>query len=125
MHSVHYLINHPVALCESPFACEPIDGVQLRDNFENHDSNRVFPKDKVVFKIIIYKKGNAKNHNIELMKNLGYFQDVNLKPIGKNHFLLSYAILDGYTRPRFDQDIISALEQIQSLHKQNLVHGDN
>ena len=120
--SVHYLIKNPVALRESPFACEPIKGVELRDNFEGYDSNRVFLKDGVVYKI--YEEGNAKNHNEELLKELNYFQDVKLQPIGRNHFLLSYVMLVGNTKPQFTKDIISALERIEYLHGKKLVHGD-
>jgi hypothetical protein len=120
--SVHYLIDNPVAVRQSPFACEPIRGIELRDNFSHHPSNRVFLKDGMVYKI--YEKGDVKQHNADLMRNLGYFENLNLELVGKNHFLLSYTMLQGNTKPRFDVEIASALHQIGELHKQGLVHGD-
>ena len=59
------------------------------------------------------------------MKLLGYYENLNLQVVGKNHTLLSYTVFSGVLeKPVFLNHIDSALDWIAELHKRELVHGD-
>ena len=119
--AVHWRINNPVRYSKRPLACEPIFGVELRDNFELHPSDRVFYNKKTVYKIYT---GDHRKPNSDLMVQLGYFNDVSLLSIGKTHQLLSYTALLGELEPTNLEQIEAVKSIIEELHKQKLVHAD-
>lgn len=101
-----------------------MSGITLRDNFDGHDSTRVFLCDDTAYKFYNEEDPNKKSHNFALMKKLGYFNKLQLTEIGKHFRLLSYAAIHGSPVPCHRKEISSALDIIAILHEQNLVHGD-
>ena len=121
--AVHWLLKNKND-SNAPLACNPTKQLILRDNFAKHPSDRVFCDVKTVYKI--YNTTNrTKLPNLELMKHLGYFANLNLQQIGKNHQLLSYQMLKGNLTPVSIKQIYSAAQIIENIHKFNAtVHGD-
>ncbi len=122
--AVHWRIENPGPHSQQPLACEPIRGLELRDIFKSHPSNRVFfsSEKKTVYKI--YKVGDHKKPNYDLMRQLGYFKNLELQRIGKTYQLLSYTVLQGNMEPYNIEQIQAAKSKIARLHKENLVHAD-
>ena len=120
--AVHYRIDNSGNPSKIPFACQPMTHIELRDNFANHDSTRVFLSDRTVYKF--YTKGDHKCHNHDIMERLGYFDNLRVTDIGRHHFLLSYSVLLGSVAPSTPKQISSVLKWIAVLHKNQLVHGD-
>lgn len=122
--AVHWRIDNPGLCSTQPLTCEPIQGLELRDNFGSHLSNRVFfnAEKKTVYKI--YEVGNHKKPNFNLMLKLNYFENLKLQDIGVTHHLLSYTILRGVMEPNNIEQIKDAKRLIAKLHQEKLVHAD-
>lgn len=120
--AVHYSIDNQETLRSVPFGCKPNEDIELRDQFHNHASQRVFMHYRKVYKF--YKNGDPKSHNYKLMKDLGYFENLELKKIGRNFTVLIYTIIEGSTVPLSYKHIAMAKVSISRLHSLGLVHGD-
>lgn len=62
--------------------------------FEDHDSNRVFLHGSKAYKF--YQKEDAKHHNFQLMKYLGYFENLDLSEVGW-WYILQGTVQEGST----------------------------
>lgn len=122
--AIQWLMDNPQLPRKSTFACEPIMGLVLRNNFEDHPSKRVFYDEckERVYKF--YCCDNHKQHNFAVMQQMGYFEDLTLQPIGKRHHLLSYKYIPGRIIPIYRKHIDMARECLHNLHALNFVHAD-
>lgn len=74
---------------------------------------------------IVNKIRIKKTPNMDLMEQFGYYKNLKLQDVGKNHTLLSYTVFSGVREwPLFWNQIDSTLDSIAALHKLEFVHGD-
>lgn len=100
----------------------------LTEHITTHFSERVFFHDDKVYKFDkiykFYEKNDAKVHNAELMKSLGYFKDVEVKVLSDEFTLCSYKYIQGSLEPAFIQQIYAIAKIVEAIHAQQMVHAD-
>ena len=119
--AVHWLLNNEQNSSLPP-GCSPLQSLTLRDNFKGHSSQRVFLQDGLVYKF--YENDDAKIPNLNLMKELDYFDELQCQPIGNSYTLLSYKALPGSLEPSNENQIYTIAKILDKIHTLDLVHAD-
>ena len=122
--AVHWRIDNMESPAKQPLSCHPCTGLVLRDNFVEHVSDRVFYNERNGKAYKFFQVGDTKCHNYELMNSLGYFEDLKIEMLGKQHFLLSYKAIKGTLKPKCKKQIEAARQVIRMIHRKGMVHSD-